>query len=248
VSESGDHNVVVTFDTGPNVGAFVGLSYAVRCYVQNRDPAAGPVTDDCGSVVDSSLEANGTASGTLPGVYSQIVANVTGLDAGTQFDCLVEASLAQPPITKCQFAGNISTSVNIGDWRLGGAGEDCDTVCAEADGELACNVNGMRNVTSSEKALYVAGILGLSTEDLTPYPSLPFTFSDAPGYVPDSGQYKVCMERLVRPSLCFISMYHLSHAHVPLRQGDASSSTCEAFYDGFVRFCCCGPSCPVGPA
>ena len=182
VTESGDHNVVVAFDSGPN---FLELAYTVSCYV--RDPTAGPVT--CGSVSSSGLEASGTASGTLPRAYSQVVANVTGLESDTQFDCLVEASLSQPRITKCQSAGNISTTSGPGDWRLGDEGDDCDTVCGETDGDLSCNVDGMRQVTSIEMALHVADLLNVPPEKLETPSDM--EFFDVPGYFPETSQYKV---------------------------------------------------------
>jgi hypothetical protein len=139
-------------------------------------------------VSSSGLEASGTASGTLPRAYSQVVANVTGLESVTQFDCLVEASLSQPRITKCQSAGNIST-LGPGDWRLGDEADDCDTVCGETDGDLSCNDDGMQQVTSIEMALYVADLLNVPPEELeTPND---IEFADVPGYFPETRQYKV---------------------------------------------------------
>lgn len=234
VTEPGAHNVVVTFDTGPNLGASVGLTYTVMCYVQNRDPTAGPVTDSCGSVAASSLEPSGTVSGSLPGVYTQVVADVTGLGSGTQYDCLVEVSLAAPRVTKCQFAGNISTSWDPEDWRLGGDDEGCDTVC-DADG-LACNFNGMRNVLSFEEATYVAYSLGIPTDtDLTPWvPFLDLPFTDEPGYYPSNGQVKVGFDACIS----LPSSLPLTHSGAPLWQWNGVESLCEGHYPGFVRFWC----------
>ena len=234
VTEPGAHNVVVTFDTGPNLGASVGLTYTVMCYVQNRDPTAGPVTDSCGSVAASSLEPSGTVSGSLPGVYTQVVADVTGLGSGTQYDCLVEVSLAAPRVTKCQFAGNISTSWDPEDWRLGGDDEGCDTVC-DADG-LACNFNGMRNVLSFEEATYVAYSLGIPTDtDLTPWvPFLDLPFTDEPGYYPSNGQVKVGNDACIS----LPSSFPLTHSGAPLWQWNGVESLCEGHYPGFVRFWC----------
>ena len=161
------------------------------------------------------LDASGAVDGDLPKLYSRLDVNVTGLAPGVDYDCLVTATIGDRA-TKCQYAGSIYTDLDPKDWRLGGGGETCDDVCG-AEG-LTCNVNGMTSVRTAEAAAYVAYQLGVP--DVAERPLIGTAFGDAPGVwdptVSDAGL-----------------------------KWNGEISTCSASWSDFLRFCCCGTSCPT---